>query len=157
MASRSERARFLFRDENGLINAATWRLHVGWLVALLVAMTAIWLPLRRYTHHDLATTGLIAPMTILAFAYLIVYAFAILLVAISYTMLSIKRLRDRGEPTVFAALVPLIALLAGAAHFLQPQVPEVISFWYVALIDALLAIAVALTVVDLGFRPGLSV
>lgn len=157
MSRRGERAWFLFRNENGLINAPTWRLHVGWLAALLVAMTLIWLPLRPYTHHDLAKSALIAPMTIVAFTYLIAYAFAVLLIAISYTMLSIKRLRDRGEPTGLAGVMPLIALLAGAAHWLQPQVPDVISFWYVVAIDTLLAIAVALTIADLGFRPGRSV
>ena len=151
--SRSERARFLFRQDFGTINAHTWRFHTAWLVALLVAMTLAWLPLRRYTHHDLATSPLIVPMTIVAFTYVIVYSFAILFIAISYTMLSIKRLRDRGKPTVLAALVPLLALLAGAAHFLRPQVPDVISIWYVVLLDGLLGIAIAATVVELGFRP----
>lgn len=150
---RSDRARFLFRSEEGTIDAPTWRLHAGWLAGLAALMTAGWLVLRPFTHHDLATSGLIAPLTIVAFTYLILYSFAILLVAISYTMLSMKRLRDRGEPTGLAALVPLLALFSGALHFLHAQTPDVIEVWHVVLLDALLVGSVIWTVADLGFRP----
>ncbi len=153
IATRSERARFLFRQDHGIIDAATWRFHVGWLLLLLIALTLLLLPLRPYTRHDLATTQFIAPLTILAYSYVIIYSFAVLFIAISYTMLSIKRLRDRGKPTAVAGLVPLLALLAGSAHFLQPQVPEAISIWYVVLIDSMLVVAIVATGFELGFRP----
>ena len=148
-----ERARFLFREDNGVIDAATWRFHVGWLALLLVALTLVLLPLQPFTHHDLATTPFIAPMTILAYGYAILYGFAVLLIAISYVMLSIKRLRDRGKPTGLAGLVPLLALLAGSLHFLRPQVPDSISIWYAVALDALLAIVLVATVIELGVRP----
>ena len=93
-------------------------------------------------------------MTIVAFAYLILYAFAVLFIAISYTMLSIKRLRNRGQPTALGALVPLLALFSGAAHWLQPQTPDVISIWYVVGLDAALAIVAVWTIADLGFGRG---
>jgi uncharacterized membrane protein YhaH (DUF805 family) len=153
MSVTGDRARFLFRSEDGTIDAATWRRHAAWLAALVGAMTLGWLLLQPYAHHDLATTAFIAPMTILAFAYLIVYAFAILFVAISYTMLSMKRLRDRGEPTGLAALIPLLALCAGSLHFLQAKTPDVISHWYVAGLDIAFVAVAIWTIVDLGFRP----
>ena len=156
MSATGERARFLFRSEDGTIDAPTWRRHVAWLAALTAIMTAVWFLLRPYAHHDLATTAFIAPMTIAAFAYLIVYAFAVLFIAISYTMLSIKRLRDRGEPTGLAGLVPLLALCAGSLHFLQAKTPDVISGWYVIGLDALLIVVVIGTIADLGFRQGRS-
>ena len=147
----SDRRRFLFRSEEGVIDASTWRLHTGWLVALVAVMTVVWLLLRPYAHHDLATSAFIAPMTIVAFAYLIVFTFAVLFAAIAYTMLSIKRLRDRNQPTVLAGSIPLLALCSGSLHFIQPQVPDVISSWYLVGLDALLAVVIVWTIVDLGF------
>lgn len=152
MGALADRARFLFRSEAGTIDAATWRRHVAWLAALIAFMTVLWLMLRPYAHHDLATTPFIAPMTIVTFAYLIVYSFAVLVVAISYTMLSMKRLRDRGEPTGLAGLVPLLALCDGSLHFLQAKTPDVISPWFVYGLDAIFAAFVLWTVLQLGFR-----
>ena len=151
MGALGARGRFLFRSEAGTIDAATWRRHAGWLAIVVALLTTVWLLLRPYTHHDLATSAFIAPMTILAFSYLIVFAFAVLLIAISYTMLSMKRLRDRAEPTGLAVLVPLAALLGGSLHFIQPQAPDVISIWYLVASDVVAAAIVVWTVVDLGF------
>ena len=148
-----ERARFLFRDDFGVVNAATWRLHAAWLVGLLAVLTLLIVPLTPYMRHDLAKQPFFAPMTILAFTYVISYSFVVLSIAISYTMLSIKRLRDRGKPTALAGLVPFLVLLAGAAHFLQPIAADSISIWYVVLLDAMLAVAIVATIVELGFRP----
>ena len=154
MSQRSDRARFLFRTETGIIDAPTWRVHAGWLFALLAGMTVVWLLLRPYAHHDLAKSAFIAPMTILAFAYLIIFSFAVLLIAISFTMLSMKRFRDRGEPVGLAGLIPLLALFAGSLHFIQPQAPDVISAWYLVATDGILVAAIIWTIVDCGFRAG---
>ena len=150
--SRGERARFLFRTETGTIDAPTWRFHAGWLAALVTVLTTIWWMLRPYTHHDLATSKLIVPMTIVAFTYLILFSFALLLIAICYTMLSMKRLRALGQPTGLAGLIPLLALCAGSLHFLQAQTPDVISIWYVVALDVVLGVVIVATVADLGFR-----
>ena len=153
-AERAERRRFLFRSEDGVIDAPTWRFHAGWLAALLLALTLVWLVLRPYAHHDLSQSAFLAPLTIIAFAYLIIFTFAVLLIAISFTMLSMKRLRDRREPVGLGGLVPLLALFAGALHFLQPQATDVISWWYLVITDVALAAAIVWTVVDCGFKPG---
>ena len=149
----SGRANFLFREDFGTINAATWRFHAAWLFGLLVVLTLLLIPLTPYMRHDLATQPFFAPMTMVAYTYVISFSFVVLSIAISYTMLSIKRLRDRGKPTGLAVLVPFLALLAGAAHFLQPLVPDSISIWYVVAVDTLLAVAIVATIVELGFRP----
>jgi hypothetical protein len=151
-SSRGQRARFLFRTEAGTIDQRTWRFHAGWLAALAVGLTAIWTLLRPYAHHDLATSPFIVPMTIVAFTYLILFSFALILIAISYTMLSMKRLRALGQPTGLAGLVPLLALCAGSLHFLRDQTPDVITLWYVVALDVVLAAVVVATVYDLGFR-----
>jgi len=154
MSASAARRHFLFRNDQGTIDAATWRANAGVLVLAAAVLTALWLVLAPYTHHDLKTTAFIAPMTILAFTYLMVYAFAVLLIAISFTNLGAKRLRDLGRPTGLAGLVPLLALFSGAAHWLQPQVSDVISVWYVVGLDVALVAAIVWSVVELGFSAG---
>ena len=151
-ASWRDRGRFLFRNENGTIDAPTWRFHASWLGALLALMTLGWFALRPYAHHDLATSAFIAPMTIVAFAYLIVYAFAVILIAVCYVMLSMKRLRDRAMPVGLAGLVPVLVLFAASLHFLRAQTPDVVSVWYLVALDLLLAGAAVWTIAELGVR-----
>lgn len=148
----SSRARFLFRQEEGTVDAPTWRFHAGWLAALAIAMTIVWLVLRPYAHHDLNTEAFIRWITVAAFTYLIIYAFALILASICYTMLSIKRLRDLGRPTGLAGLVPLLVLLAASLHFMRDQTPDVVLLGYVIALDLALAVVVVWTVVELGFR-----
>ncbi len=151
--TRAERAHFLFRSELGTIDAPTWRRHASWLLAAFLVLTMLWFVVRPYAHHDLAQTAFIAPMTIVAYAYVIVYAFAALLIAVCYVMLSMKRFRDRAEPTGLAGLVPLLAFLAASLHFLHAQTPDVIAVWQVVLLDLVLAGVAVWTVVELGVRP----
>lgn len=152
-ATGGSRSRFLFREDAGTIGAATWRFHAAWLAALAVAMTLGWFALQPYAHHDLKTQAFLQPMTIVAFAYLIVYAFALILVAISYVMLTMKRFRAVGAPAGLAGLVPLLALFAASAHFMHSQTPDAFGLPYVVALDAALAIVTLWTVVELGVRP----
>ncbi len=143
-------ARFLFRSDQGRIDARTWRRGTALLLAILAVLTAIWLPLEPLTHRDLATTPFFAWATIAAFAYLVLYAFAVILIGISHYNLSAKRWRDRGWSGALAGLLPLFALFSGAAHWLQPRVAEDVSYWYVAGADAALAAIIVWNVVELG-------
>ncbi len=95
--------------------------------------------------------------TFLTFVYLLFYAFAVLFIGISLYNLSAKRLRARKLSAGLAGLVPLAALFAGAAHWLQPRVGENLSYWYVVGLDALLVGAIVWTVLELGFRAPLGV
>jgi uncharacterized membrane protein YhaH (DUF805 family) len=136
------------------VSAPVWRRNAFALAAITAVLTVGWRLMAPYTHHDLKTQAFFAPLTIAAFVYLLLYAFAVLFLAISFTNLSAKRLRDRGEPTGLGGLVPLLALFSGAAHWLQPQVSDVISVWYVVAIDVTLAGGAIWTIADLGFREG---
>ena len=151
--ARAARARFLFRNELGTVDAPTWRFHAGWLALLLAALTAVWFVLRPYTHHDLATSPFFVPMVVVAFGYLIAYSFAVLLIAVCYVMLSMKRFRALRAPAALAGLVPLLALLAASAHFLRAQTPDVVAIWYVVALDAALGTAALWTALELGIRP----
>ena len=152
MTDAPTRGFFLFRSDAGVIDAPTWRFHAAWLAALTAGLSGLWLLLSPFAHRDLRTSTFLAPMTIVAYTYLIVFAFAVLIISISFTNLSAKRLRGRSLPTGLAGSVPLLALFVGAAHWLQPQVPDVVSIWYVVSLDILLAAVVAWTVVMLGLE-----
>ena len=143
-------ARFLYRTDQGRIDAKTWVRGTLMLGAILGVLTAIWVFLSPYAEHDLDKTPLFAWRTFAAYVYLMFYAFAVILIAICHYNLSAKRWRDRGWPSSLAGLLPLSALLAGAAHWLQPRVAEVMPFWYVAAVDVLLVAVIVWNVVELG-------
>ncbi len=150
----SERIAFLYRTDQGRIDRATWARGAAGLAAVLVPLTLIWLALTPYTAHDLATSPLFVPQTVAAYAYLIVYAIAVLLICASWVNLSAKRFRDldRPAPLGLAGLLPLAALLAGAAHWLQPRVAEVMPRWYVTIFDVILVAVAVWSLLELGYR-----
>ena len=147
--------RFGFRTDQGRIDAKTWRQGTLFLGGLLVLLTLIWIVLSPYTHHDLATSPFLSVGTLAAFAYLIFYAFAVLLIAICHYNLSVKRWRDcRWRfPGALAGLLPLAVLSSGAMHWLQPRVPETLPYWYVLILDAVLFAIAAWNIVELGTCP----
>lgn len=150
----SERIAFLYRTEQGHIGRADWRRGAAGLAAPLISLTLIWFALSPYTEHDLAKSPFFVWQTVAAYAYLAVYALAVLLISASWVNLSAKRFRDLGRPAplALAGLLPLAALLTGAAHWLQPRVAEVMPRWYVTIGDAALAAVALWTLFELGFR-----
>jgi uncharacterized membrane protein YhaH (DUF805 family) len=154
MAIDAERIRFLYRTEQGRIDRATWIRGAGALAAILAPFFLVWLALSPYTDHDLARDPFFVPMTAVAYAFVILYSFAILLVAVSYVNLSAKRFRDLGRaaPVALAGLAPLVALVVGAVHWLQPRVAEVMPRLWVWGADAALVAVIGWTIYELGFR-----
>jgi uncharacterized membrane protein YhaH (DUF805 family) len=154
MAIDAERIRFLYRTEEGRIDRATWVKGAGALAAILLPFVLLWLPLSPYTAHDLATDPFFVPMTAVAYAYVLVYSFVILLVSVCYVNLTAKRFRALGRPAPvgLAGLVPLLALIVGATHWLQPRVAEVMPRLWVHGADALLVVAIAWSFYELGVR-----
>jgi uncharacterized membrane protein YhaH (DUF805 family) len=154
MAIDAERIRFLYRTEEGRIDRVTWLRGAGALAAILLPFVLLWLPLSPYTAHDLATDPFFVPMTAVAYAYVLIYSFVILLVAVCYVNLTAKRFRELGRPApvAFAGLVPFLALVAGATHWLQPRVAEVMPLFWVWGVDALLVAAIAWSFYELGVR-----
>lgn len=147
--------RFGFRTDQGRIDARTWRQGTLFLGVPLAVLTLIWWLVAPLTRHDLARMPFLAWGTVAAFVYLLIYAFAVLLIAICHYNLSAKRWRDRGWrfPGALAGLLPLAALISGAVHWLQPQAAEVISSWYVTGADAALTAILIWNGVELGFWP----
>ena len=155
MAIDSERIRFLYRSDQGRIDPVTWLRGVRTLALVLVPFALIWLFLAPYTDHDITTSPFFVPQTALAYAFAILYAFVVLLIAVSYVNLSAKRFRDRGlSPALgFASLAPFAALIAGAAHWLQPRVAEAMTRGWVWGADAVFIGVVLWTLYELGLQP----
>jgi hypothetical protein len=155
MAIDAERIRFLYRTEQGRIDRATWLRGAGALAAILAPFLLIWMALLPYTDHDLARGDpFFVPMTAVAYTYLILLTFVILLVSVSYVNLSAKRFRTLAHqaPLALAGLAPLVALIVSATHWLQPRVAEVMPRFWVWGADAVLVAVVAWTIYELGVR-----
>jgi hypothetical protein len=152
----AERLHFLYRTEAGTLDRAGWRSGAALLLALLTPLTLLLFPLLPYTDHDLAKQPFFVPMTVLAYGYVTIYAFAALLIAISFVNLSAKRFRALGAPAPvgLASVAPLLALFAGSAHWLQPRVAEVFPAWAVWPFDAALIAAAVWTIYALGVKDG---
>lgn len=146
---------FLFREDRGRIDARDWLRGLRTLAFILIPFALVWTALAPFAVHDIATSAFFVPLTVVAYAFAILYAFVVLLVAVSYVNLSAKRFRDRGLPAPLglAALVPLAALIAGAAHWLQPRVAEVMSRGWVIGADGLLIVVALWSFYELGTRP----
>lgn len=137
-------AHFLFRSDEGRIGAALWLRGFAFLAALFLIFSGVWQALSPYAHRSLAQRAFVDPLTIAVYLYLFAYAIATILIGVSYVNLSLKRLRAAGRPTAVAGLLPLAALIAGAAHWLHPRVSDVFPIWIAYVADAvLIAVTVA--------------
>lgn len=144
--------RFLFRTDEGRIGRQVWWLGTILLVSIVIVLALGWLALSPYAHRTLDERKLLDTMTLVSYTYLMMYAFAVLLIAVCYVNLSAKRLRDGGVLPGLAGAAPLAIFLALAAHWLQPRVAEVFPYALLVVID-LLALGVILwQAYLLGFR-----
>jgi uncharacterized membrane protein YhaH (DUF805 family) len=149
-----QRFSFLFRTDKGRIDRATWWRNIAPLIALTLAGTIGWVLLSPYARHDLSKQAFIEPLTIVAYVYLLVFAFALLLIAVCAYNLSAKRFRDRGLPGALAAILPLSFLFGGAVIWFIPQSPDELPAWVLPVTVVALVIVAAWNVVELGLRTG---
>lgn len=148
---------FLFRSEAGEIDRATWLRYAGALAWVVVALTLPWLWLRGHIVHDLAKDRFFDPAVFAAYAYALIYAFALVLVGVSYMNLTAKRFRARGWKNALglASLIPLLAFLTGAmrlAPILSPAGVDVAPTWAIWGMEGLFAAVAGWTLWDLGMR-----
>lgn len=155
MAVDWERVRFLYRNDQGRVDRATWSSGARLLAALILTFTAPWIALRSNIVHDLSKTPLFAPEIFAAYAYALFYAFALIFIGVSYMNLSAKRFRALGwrSPLGLAGIVPLAALLTGALHLapvLSPAGVDIVPQWANWLADAAFVVVLLWTIVELG-------
>ena len=153
----AQRFRFLFREDAGEIDRATWSKHAGAMAGLVFAFTLPWLWARGHIVHDLAKDPLFAPQILAAYVYAIVYGFALILVGVSYMNLSTKRFRALRwpNPSGLASLVPLIAFFTGAlrlAPLLSPTIAELAPTWAVWGMEAVFLGVAGWTAWELGMK-----
>ncbi len=140
---------FLYRTEAGRIDRPTWIRGAIPLAVALGALTTLWLALAPFVARDPGQRTFFDPFAVAASLYLIVYAFAAIFIAVSWVNLTAKRLRDRGRatPVGLAGLFPLLALCAGALHWLQPRIAD-FPRWPVWIGDAVVIACFAWTLAD---------
>ncbi|MDE2364515.1 MAG: hypothetical protein KGM42_17700 [Hyphomicrobiales bacterium] len=142
---------FLYRSDKGTIDRARWSAAAAPLAAIFVVTTFFVSVALPYSNRPLTERALFDPATFAANAYIIVYAFLLLLLAICWVNLGAKRFRDRGRPAPLglAGLLPLAALVAGAAAWLQPRVAEDMPRWTVWGCDAIVIVIALWTIAEL--------
>lgn len=152
-ASTSEILTFLFRTDQGVIDRGMWWRSTIFLTGCLAILTAIWREVGTYAYEAqnvASRTELFDANIFAAYAYLVFFGFCVILISVSHYNLSAKRCRARGRAPALAGLLPLFALLSGAAHWLHPRVSESMPWWTVTLADAALLTTILWNVVDLG-------
>ena len=154
MAEAPDRSfRFLFRTDRGRIDRAVWWRGSVPLGLLALLMTGVWVLLRPYASHDLATTAFIKLSTIVAFVYLIVFSFGLILIAVCEYNLSAKRFHDRGRPRALAAVLPMSIFGAGALIWFIPRSFGDVPDWAAPASLVLVLGILVWNVWDLGFGP----
>jgi uncharacterized membrane protein YhaH (DUF805 family) len=141
---------FLYRSDVGRIDRATWWRGTLLLGGPLVLFMIGWSLLSPLAHRGLDERGLVDLPTLAAYFYLLLYAFAVLLIAVCFYNLSAKRWHDRGRPGGLAGIIPLSLLVAGAAHWLVPRSEDTLPIWIAFALDAVALAAVIWTAVELG-------
>lgn len=146
--------RFLYRSEEGVIDRRVWWLGVLPLASVLGVLNVGWAILAPYARRGLDERAFLDPLTLAAYLYLMVFAFATILICVCFVMLSMKRLRDRSRPPGLAGALPLAALLAGAASWLEPQVGGGVVPALAVAAYVFLAAAFTWTIVEMGVLTG---
>lgn len=144
--------RFLFRTDKGVIARDVWWLGTALTGAVAFVATLIWVLIAPLAKHGLAERGLIDPATLGVHLYLALYAFLILLTGVCWYNLTAKRFRAMGRAPAFAGLPLVLALFAGATHWVSPRLPEMVPLWSALAIDTGLAFVIIWTLFECGFK-----
>jgi uncharacterized membrane protein YhaH (DUF805 family) len=145
--------RFLFRTDKGVVSRDVWWLGTALTGAVAFVTTAIWLVIAPMATSDLSRRGLIDPMALTVYVYLMLYAFIVLLCGVCWYNLSAKRFRDLGQPPELAGLPLVMALFSGALHWVQPRIAETVPGWTVVVLDIGTLIVILWALYELGFKP----
>ena len=148
------RFRFLYRQGEGTVGPREWLGASALPLGIVLGLSLIWLAVAPREARDLTHEGLIDWRLPLVYAYLMVFALALIVCAVAEYFLSAKRFADRGKPPALAGLAPFCLLLAGAAHWYQPRSEATMPEWGVWVFDVLALSMVAWNVLELGFWPG---
>jgi len=150
MQAETSRWSFLFRSDEGRIDAPTWRRNAALLAAIFAVLTVIWIFVEPFAAHDLAHEPLFSFSVLAANLYRLVYGIAGILLLISYYNLSAKRWRDLGLPAALAGLLPFLVCLVAALHWLETRLVGDIPHFAVVIADIVVFVTLIWTVLELG-------
>jgi hypothetical protein len=149
------RWRFLYRQGEGTIGPGEWVRASLPPAAIVAALTAIWLAIAPSGERE-PTSGLIDLPTLATYAYLVIYAFIVILWAVAQYFVSAKRFADRGKAPSLAGVAPFAIFLAGAAQWYEPRSEGLAPHWLILVLEAAAAAAFIWNIVELGFGKGRS-
>ncbi len=144
--------RFLYREAEGRIGRGQWARASLLLLGVAVAMTAIAVVVAP-GPRDLGSQPFFSVEIVAVHAYLIVYGFALLLLAVAQYFVSAKRFNDIGMSPGWAGLAPFSLLLAGAAFWFQPRSEGMMPAWAVYPFFGFAAGVIIWNVLQLGVAP----
>jgi uncharacterized membrane protein YhaH (DUF805 family) len=140
---------FLFRTDRGRIDRTTWWWGTVPLATVGAVATAGWFAVRPFTHDAIRQPPALA---VAGYLYLVVFAFAVMLLFICEYNLSAKRFHARGRPAALAAALPASALLAGAFAWYLPRSQGALPEWSFWAVLAAVGLVALWNVVELGVR-----
>jgi uncharacterized membrane protein YhaH (DUF805 family) len=145
--------KFLFRESDGTVSAPVWRRWTLTLTGLCLALALVWVLVSPWTRRDLGTQGLFDTKAVLAFVYLLVFSVLVLLAQVSQYNLSAKRFRAKNRPPAWASVWPLLAFLAGASFWAQPNLFGLLPAFAPWLLLFAAVAAFGAQFFELGLRP----
>ncbi len=143
--------RFLFRSDQGQIDSGTWWVGTAALTLVLGILSVVWLALSPYAHRSGEIVTLFDGMVVLAYGYLVVFAFLVLLLGVCQYNLSAKRFQALGRPGALALALPLSLIFAGAALWLQPRMVPDFPLWLAWMFVGLAFGIIIWNIAELGF------
>ncbi|MEW6435712.1 MAG: hypothetical protein AB1508_00915 [Pseudomonadota bacterium] len=141
---------FLYRSDEGEIDAAIWWRGALILVGIFAVLTLGWIVIEPFADKSLATTVVGTIVVLTANLYRLAYGFICLMLLICLYNLSAKRWRNLGRPSSFAGILPVWTAITAALHWLEPRVAGALPHYVVVIADVLLIATLIWNVVALG-------
>ncbi len=147
--------RFLYREGEGVIGPGEWARASALPVGIALVMTLVAWALAP-GPRDLGSQPFFSFSIFVVHAYLLIYGFALIFLAVMQYFVSAKRFRDLGLAPGWAGLAPFALLITGAAAWFQPRSEGAMPGWAVYPFYLLALAVVGWNIVALGFsrRPG---
>jgi uncharacterized membrane protein YhaH (DUF805 family) len=142
---------FLYRESEGAIGPALWARASALPVGVASIMTLIAWAIAPRAPRDLGSQPFFSFTILAVHTYLMIYGFALILLAVAQYFVSAKRFIDLGRSPAWAGLAPMCLLLAGAANWFQPRSEGAMPIWAVYPFDALALAVVLWNIAELGF------
>ena len=145
---------FLYRQDEGRIDRATfWRAAAPVLITL-AAMTAIWIAIMPRAARDLAHEAFFDGRVVATYLYALIFALALLIGAVMLYFLGAKRLRDVGRPPWLAGFPFLALFFDGALHWAAARSEGAIGESALFVADVIAIASVIWAFIDMGLRRG---